>query len=472
MRKFLFIVFISFQMVQAQQVQWASKLIKFSSDLGGKQNGVKRILGRPDAFPQGGSSPNAWCPKDALKGRDYVEVGFEKPQSVKQVAVFENLNAGCVSQIMVDTGSGKYETVWTRKRDWKTPTFKSTIPADHNYYFKRKRRKIQEAPDVINPGIENAILDNAVSNVVAVRVEFNFALLPGQKQVDAIGISDSEIPIQAKINATPFFESISRPELIALGDLEILSPTLSKNGKELYFTSNDSGIDQIYFCAKTADGAWGNPVLQTNLNKNEKYNYVEYSSNDFLLLGGSDYQRGSGETGFTFLTKSNGEYNASGMIKIAAYNNYDDTADVTIRDDKKIAIFGIETDFTQGGSDLYFTNIKEDGTYGLLQNMGKIINSAADEATPQLLSDRKTLLFCSNGFSAYGDFDIFVTYRLDDTWKKWSEPVNLGSKINGINFESSPYYDEENELLFFTKSIEGRLGLYTVKLPKLELMKQ
>ena len=257
-----------------------------------------------------------------------------------------------------------------------------------------------------------------------------------------------------------------------MGDLEILSPTLSKNGKELYFTSNDSGIDQIYSCAKTADGAWGNPVLQTNLNKNEKYNYVEYSSNDFLLLGGSDYQRGSGETGFTFLTKSNGEYNASGMIKIAAYNNYDDTADVTITDDKKIAIFGIETDFTQGGSDLYFTNIKEDGTYGLLQNMGKIINSAADEATPQLLSDTKTLLFCSNGFSAYGDFDIFVTYRLDDTWKKWSEPVNLGSKINGINFESSPYYDEENELLFFTKSIEGRLGLYTVKLPKLELMKQ
>ena len=70
MRKILFIALVSFQMVQAQQVQWASKLIKFSSDLGGKQNGIKRILGRPDVFPQGGSSPNAWCPKDALKGRD------------------------------------------------------------------------------------------------------------------------------------------------------------------------------------------------------------------------------------------------------------------------------------------------------------------------------------------------------------------------------------------------------------------
>jgi hypothetical protein len=103
-----------FKWSQAQQVQWASKLIKFSSDLGGKQNGVKRILGKPDAFPQGGSSPNAWSPKDALKGRDYVEVGFETPQNVKQVAIFENLNAGCVYRIMVDNGSGKYETVWSR----------------------------------------------------------------------------------------------------------------------------------------------------------------------------------------------------------------------------------------------------------------------------------------------------------------------------------------------------------------------
>lgn len=472
MRKFLFIVLVSFQIVQAQQVQWASKLIKFSSDLGGKQNGIKRILGRPDVFPQGGSSPNAWCPKDALKGRDYVEVGFENPQTVKQVAVFENLNAGCVSQIMVDNGSGKYETVWTRKRDWKTPTYKATIPADHNYYFKRKRRKIQEAPDVLNPGIENAILENSVSNVVAVRVEFNFALLPGQKQVDAIGISDSEIPIQAKINTTSSYENLSASELISFGDIEISTPTISKNGNELYFTDMSQGKEQIYLSTKGANGKWGEPTIQNALNENETYNYIEYFGNDFILRGGSEYQRGTGNTGFTFLEKTDAGYTNSKQIKIAAYNNYDDTADATITDDKKIVILGIETDFTQGGSDLYYTNVKEDGTYGLLQNMGKIINSAADEATPQLLSDTKTLLFSSNGFSGYGDFDIYVTHRLDDTWKKWSEPVNLGPKINGINFEASPCYDEKNELLYYTKSIEGRLSLYSIKLSKSELMQQ
>lgn len=73
----LFSLFFTLFSVKAQQIQWASKIIKFSSDLGGKQNGIKRILGKPDAFPQGGSSANAWTPKNALDGKEVIEVAFE-----------------------------------------------------------------------------------------------------------------------------------------------------------------------------------------------------------------------------------------------------------------------------------------------------------------------------------------------------------------------------------------------------------
>ena len=158
-------------------------------------------------------------------------------------------------------------------------------------------------------------------------------------------------------------------------------------------------------------------------------------------------------------------------MKIAAYNNYDKTADLTLTNDGKILIMGIETDFTQGGTDLYFANRKEDGTYGLLQNMGKVINSAADEGMPQLLSDTKTLLFSSIGFSSYGNYDIYVSYRLDDTWKNWSEPVNLGNKVNSDSFEGSPFYDETTEMLYFTRILEGKSVIARVKIPKNTLMK-
>ena len=85
----LYALLLVFGITSAQQIQWAHKLIKYSSDLGGKQNSIKRILGKPDAFPQGGTSPNAWMPKKALDGYEWVEVSFEKPQTVKQVAVFD-----------------------------------------------------------------------------------------------------------------------------------------------------------------------------------------------------------------------------------------------------------------------------------------------------------------------------------------------------------------------------------------------
>ena len=103
--------------------------------------------------------------------------------------------------------------------------------------------------------------------------------------------------------------------------------------------------------------------------------------------------------------------------------------------------------------------------------MGKIVNSAAEESNPQLLSDAKTLLFASNGFSSNGNYDLFVSYRLDDTWKNWSEPVNLGSKINTIHFEGQPFYDEKNERLYYVTSVEDTLQMKSIHLPKKYLKK-
>lgn len=461
---FLFSIFFFQISTHAQQVQWASKLIKFSTDLGGKQNSIKRILGKPDAFPQGGSSPNAWMPKNALDGREVVVVGFDKPQTVKQVAVFENLNAGSVVRISVDTGSGSFETVWTRKKDWKTPSFKSTSSIDHAYYFGRKRRKVQEIPNVFNPGIEYAILDNSMSNVVAVKVEFNFSLLPGQKEIDAIGISDSDAPIEAKINTISDFENLPSPEILALGDLQCSGSIVSFDGKKLFFTESSNEKERIFSCSKDTRGKWINPLEEDPLlNQNPNYNYIKASQPNFILKGGLTYDRGTGECGYEFLDN---KQQSTGVLKIAAFNNYDDTASATITKDQKTLVMAIETDFTQGGTDLYFTNRKEDGTYGMLQNMGKTINTAADEGTVFLLSDQKTILFNSNGFSSYGNYDLYVSYRLDDTWKKWSEPINLGSKINSADYEGAPFYDETTEILYFTRVIEGKSTICTIKIPK------
>lgn len=100
-----------------------------------------------------------------------------------------------------------------------------------------------------------------------------------------------------------------------------------------------------------------------------------------------------------------------------------------------------------------------------------MINSAADEGMPQLLSDNKTIVFSTNGFSGYGEYDIYVSYRLDETWKNWSEPQNLGKKINSNDFDGLPFYDERDEKLYFIQAIDGIQYLKQVTIPKSDLMK-
>lgn len=466
---FLFTLLLGVYSLQAQQIQWANKLIKFSSDLGGKQNGIKRILGKPDAFPQAGSSPNAWLPKKALDEREIVIVGFDKPQTVQQVAIFENTNSGCVTKIMVSTDEKNFETAWYRKPDYKTPLYKSTLSIDRSYYFKRKRRKVEEAPSVINPGIENAIFDTSFSNVIAVKVEFAFALLPGEKQIDAIGISDSNKPIEAEINTLTQFENLMEVQTIDLGTTNFSTVSLSKDGDKMFLTSLLNEKEMIYTVSKKVD-KWDIPVLNMDLSDNSQYNYIQSSGSDFILKGGANYEKANNETGYYFY--SNSDFKKQSPLLIKAFSNYGEYSDACISNDKKTIILSVESDFSQGGNDLYVTNLKEDGTYSILQNLGKVINSAADELNPHLLSDNKTLLFSSDGFSSFGNNDLFVSYRLDDTWKNWSEPINLGSKINGPGYDGSPFYDENSETLYFNKSIDEKSTISFIKIARLDLIKK
>ncbi|MES2417771.1 MAG: hypothetical protein V4541_06260 [Bacteroidota bacterium] len=474
MRKILFCCFILPLLVQAQQVQWASKVLKYSSDLGGKLNSIKRILGKPDAFPQGGPSANAWVAKDA-QGTAYVEVEFEQAQTVKQIAVFENLNAGCVSRIMVGNAAGKFRTVskktggFTR---WINSLQKQGNP-DRAYYFNKKRRKIEVAPNVENNAdIEYFFLEQPEQDVKMVRVEFNFALKPGQKQVDAIAISDLENPIQPPLNLIRDAEKLSDPVTF------IKAPNQDYALNSLFILGND-----FYYTISVEDSAGEVHVLNLiqptaikdvtkHIKNDDKLNFIlGYVPETKTVLMGSEnkYRQGSDILGFDFFSLNDGDFTYQKPLKITAYNNYGDYADAFLTRDGKHLIFGIESDLTQGGYDLYFTQPKDENTFSLLQNMSKGLNSAADETNPFMLSDDKTLLFASNGYSGYGDFDLYVSTRLDDTWKNWSKPKNLGPKVNGQSFDTNPYYDEQTEMLYYVSFRDGLSTIQKIKIPIAQL---
>ena len=84
-----------------------------------------------------------------------------------------------------------------------------------------------------------------------------------------------------------------------------------------------------------------------------------------------------------------------------------------------------------GDNDIFVCFLTKDGTWTEPKSLGKKINLPDyNEMTPYLAPDGETMYFSSNRPGGIGDNDIWISHRLDNSWQKWSEPVNLGSPIN------------------------------------------
>lgn len=102
-----------------------------------------------------------------------------------------------------------------------------------------------------------------------------------------------------------------------------------------------------------------------------------------------------------------------------------------------------------------------DGTqWKNVREVGAPVNSTAWESHPSISPDGKRLFFASNrpgriGPEKTGNIDIFVSRQMADG--RWSEPVNLGSKINTGGYEASPFIATDGATLYFAS--DGHKGL-------------
>ena len=92
-------------------------------------------------------------------------------------------------------------------------------------------------------------------------------------------------------------------------------------------------------------------------------------------------------------------------------------------------VFSADSYSTVGVEDLY-VSILQSGKWSEPKNLGNKINTVFQELSPSLSADGRYLFFASNGRKGYGSVDIYFSERLDDTWTNWSEPVNMGAGIN------------------------------------------
>ncbi|MBU3679234.1 MAG: OmpA family protein [Candidatus Kapabacteria bacterium] len=255
-----------------------------------------------------------------------------------------------------------------------------------------------------------------------------------------------------------------------------LKPVISPDGKTLFFCRKDSpeniggGGEDIWVSELQSDGAWGeayNIGGPLNNRGNNSVCSITPDGTSMLLL--DTYSDPSSKLrSVAISTRTSGGWSAPKPVVITGFDNQSKYAEFCISNDNEALIMAIQRSDSRGNRDLYVSLRSPDGTYATPMNLGSAINSAGQEATPFLASDNTSLYFATDGREGFGEFDVFVSRRLDSTWTNWSKPENLGPAINTDDWDLSYTIPADGKYAYFV-SYTNTLGygdIFRVRLPE------
>jgi outer membrane protein OmpA-like peptidoglycan-associated protein len=438
-----------------QTLQWATKVIEYSSQLTPGQYSAQQALGKPNVLPAGGENPNAWVP-DRPHRKEFLKLGFANPTNIRQIAIAESYNPSALHRVLVYDESGREYEVNTLNP--KVIPLKGRML---NVFFEQTRFK-----------------------VVAVKLEFDGSAVPDYFGIDAVGITDSSYPVIPDITQPALLESgiIVEPlDKNVNSDVSELNPLLSPDGKTLYFSrrnhpDNVGGVDDkedIWYSELGEDGKW---QLAKNMGpqfNNESPNFLNAitatpDGKSVIMILGNKYVEGKKkmQAGVSISSKVGGHWTKPVALNITNEYNFSDKANYFLTNNRKTMLMSLQREDSRGDRDLYVTFMQDDSIWTEPLNLGRVVNTAAEESAPFLAADDKTLYFSSKGFSGFGGNDIYVSKRLDDTWTKWSEPENLGPTINSAQEDLFFNIPANSEFAYYSRGVsETNLDIFRVGLP-------
>jgi outer membrane protein OmpA-like peptidoglycan-associated protein len=107
-----------------------------------------------------------------------------------------------------------------------------------------------------------------------------------------------------------------------------------------------------------------------------------------------------------------------------------------------------------GKTDIFVVDINADDTYSEPRNLGPKINTEEREMFP-FISDDNILYFSSNGHAGYGNLDVFASKIFDNTV---SEALNLEQPINSLKDDFAYLIEEESQKGYFSSNRANGVG--------------
>lgn len=228
---------------------------------------------------------------------------------------------------------------------------------------------------------------------------------------------------------------------------------ISTNGNEAFFTlqSPDGKISQLA-TMKKKNSTWLEPEL---LPFCDSYMYLEpfLSMNGKRLFFVSDRPLDNSreekkDFDIWYVDRENENENWSEPINLGKPVNSDlDEFYPTISDNNNL-YFTMDSPNGFGKDDIYFCKW-EAGKYADPVLLGENINSDGYEFNAFISKKEDFILFTKyNAEGGQGSGDLYISKK--DLNGEWGKATNIGEPINTKFMEYCPFYDEKNQILYFT----------------------
>ena len=242
--------------------------------------------------------------------------------------------------------------------------------------------------------------------------------------------------------------------------------TPEKGGSKIHKWTNEAYTD-LYASKIKIDGSFEDPILfykgnAKNVNvstavftKDRKTMYFTQNAPEIKDPTESKKFKNSPLNLYKVTIEEDGTFGSSEAL---SFNLKDvNTAHPALTPDEKWMYFVSDREGSIGQSDLFRIEIKEDGTFGKPENLGKQINTEGRETFP-FITDDYMLYFSTDGRPGLGGLDIFMAKINSDG--TFGNVINIGEPINSPSDDFSFYLNNKLKKGFISSNRTGGDDIY------------
>jgi outer membrane protein OmpA-like peptidoglycan-associated protein len=317
----------------------------------------------------------------------------------------------------------------------------------------------------------NLDFDNAINHYKSYYALFT------EKNIDEIKANVDKLIKECKYGKD-LVNSPTRVIITNIGDrvnsiYDDYNPVLHPNQNQLYFTSRrpieekdkryveDYKYFENIFVSEQSSDLWLSAKLvedRIDSKNNESVLAFSADGNKIFVYNGKE---DGGEILVSELKE--GGWKSPGKVPGKISSKYAETTMAISKDGREMYIVSDRYESTLGGMDIYYSVLNENEKWSEPFNLGPKINTQFNEEGVYLSPKGDKLYFSSKGHNAMGGYDVFVSEK--DSEGNWGEPKNLGYPINTPNDEVF-FKIEENEKQAYYSSIRengvGALDIYKI----------